>query len=297
MSNEPSRPGDEAPTGAAGDPARPVVPPADAERIAAARDAAASTGDQDLSTPASSGLGSGATEPDATPEPGGGARDQPVAGNEPTTPAGPTAVPGARPVPAADPTAADPVAGGPASQAPEEGTTAAGRGSRSSGRVILIIVLVLLLAGVVVYGLWRLTSGPANAEVGDCVSVTAEGDDPDRNRAQVDTVDCDADKASYKVGKVLDAADATCPEEGLYTEIAPTVGDGYKLCLLPNMVEAACYKPDEGTGFVKTECTGPETIKVTKVIQNSTDLEACPDGAGMAYPEPPVTYCLAPAEM
>lgn len=291
MSNEPSRPADDdAPTGAAGDPAaRPDVPPADAERIAASRDAAASTDERDLASPASSGLGSGpgSTEPDDTaPEPGSAARERPVAGNEPVTPAGPTAVPGARPAPAADPVAE------PASQAPAaNGTGKPGGG----GRKILIGVLVVLLIGIVVYGVRYLTSDPANAEVGDCVSVSAEAD----NRAEVDTLDCSADEASYKVAKVLETTDATCPEDGLYTEIVPaaSVGDGYKLCLLPNMAEGSCYKPDEGTGFVKTGCTGPETIKVVKVIEGSADLEACPDGAGMAYPEPPVTYCLAPAEM
>ncbi|MCE6994171.1 hypothetical protein LZG04_04995 [Saccharothrix sp. S26] len=275
MSNEPSRPADDAPNPGAGDPAaRPVVPPADAERIAASQDAAASASAQEkpLSTPASTGLGSGVGEPDATPEPGAGARDVPVSGNEPVTPAGPTAVPGARPAPAA-----------------ETGRTGGG------GRKVLIGVLVVLLIGLVAYGVRYLTSDAANAEVGDCVSVSAESD----NRADVDTLDCSADRASYKVGKVLDQADATCPEDGLYTEIVPTsgVGDGYKLCLLPNMAEGSCYKPDDGSGFVKTDCVGPETIKVIKVMQGVADLEACPDGAGMAYPEPPVTYCLAPAEM
>ncbi|WP_053718653.1 LppU/SCO3897 family protein [Saccharothrix sp. NRRL B-16348] len=298
MSNEPSRPADDdAPTGAAADPtarpadpsAGPDVPPADAERIAASQDAAASADERQLSTPASSGLGSGSgsAEPDDTaPEPGSGVRERPVAGNEPATPAGPTAVTGARPAPSADPVAS----AEPASQAPAANETGKPGGN---GRKILVGVLVVLLIGVVAYGVRYLTSGAANAEVGDCVSVTAEAD----NRAEVDTLDCSADRASYKVGKVLETTDAGCPEEGLYTEIVPAVGGGYKLCLLPNMAEGACYKPDEGTGFVKTECTGPETIKVTKVIEGSTDLEACPDGAGMAYPEPPVTYCLAPAEL
>ncbi|MFE2750879.1 hypothetical protein ACFXGA_02625 [Actinosynnema sp. NPDC059335] len=308
MSNEPSRPADDVPTG--GDPsARPDVPPADAERIAAAEEAAASAPERRLSSPASSGLASGSPDagPDLTPEPGAGARERPVPGNEPTTPAGPTAVPGARPVPASDPVAApgpvqdespagsasadaDPVAGRQPS-----GASADGGGDRpgagGTGRKVLIAVLVLLLIGIAAYGVYRLT-GDSRAEVGDCVSVTSEGDD----RAKVESHDCASDEASFQVGKLLDAADAACPEEGLYTEIVP-VGDNHKLCLLPNMTEGGCYKPDEGTGFVKTPCTGPETIKVTKVVKGSTDLEACPDGAGMSYPEPAVTYCLEPAEM
>lgn len=287
MSNEPSRPADDVP----GDPSpRPDVPPADARRIAASQDAAASAGEKDLASPASTGLGSGSVEPDATPEPGAAAREQAVPGNEPATPAGPTAVPGARPAPAADPVPSDE----PASWAPAANETGT-PDKPGSGRKILIGVLAVLLIGIVVYGVRDLTSDAAHAEVGDCVSVSAESD----NRAEVDTLDCSADRASYKVGKVLDTTDATCPEDGLYTEIVPAggVGDGYKLCLLPNMAEGSCYKPDDGSGFVKTECVGPETIKVIKVVQGSADLEACPDGAGMAYPEPPVTYCLAPAEM
>ncbi|WP_158848409.1 LppU/SCO3897 family protein [Saccharothrix deserti] len=237
-------------------------------------------------------------EPDEKPQPDAPQPDgaQPEAADKPTKPTTPTEAAGAtEATPAVEQPAQPPQPAGPLS-----GSTAApgepqAKRSGPSSRQILIAVLAVLMAGVVAYGVRQLTSGPANAEVGDCVSVTAETD----NRAEVDTHDCSADKASFKVGKVLDATDATCPEEGLYTEIAPagSVGDGYKLCLLPNMAEGACYKPDEGTGFVKTECTGPETIKVTKVVQGSTDLEACPDGAGMSYPEPPVTYCLAPAEM
>jgi hypothetical protein len=300
MSNEPSRPADDVPTGSTGDPAaRPDVPPADADRIAASRDAAATTGQRDLATPASSGLGSGTTEPDVTPEPGAGARDQAVAGNEPVTPAGPTAVPGARPAPSAEPVASaadEPASDAPAAHEPSSGATPVRSGDGGNGKKILIGVLVVVLIGLVVYGVRYLTSDSANAEAGDCVSLSAETDD----RADVDTLDCSDDKASYQVGKVLDTTDATCPEEGLYTEIVPAggVGDGYKLCLLPNMAEGACYRPDDaGTGFVKTECAGQETFKVTKVVKGSTDLEACPDGAGMAYPEPAVTYCLAPAEM
>ncbi|OKI36135.1 hypothetical protein A6A25_22360 [Saccharothrix sp. CB00851] len=291
MSNEPSRPDDDVPTGAAaGDPAaRPDVPPADADRIAASRDAAESAGEQRLSTPASTGLGSGSTGPDdATPEPGEGARERAVEGNEPVTPAGPTAVTGARPAPSADPVAS----AEPASQAPAANET---RGSGGNGRKVLIALLVLLLIAIVAFGVYFLTRGSANAEVGDCVSVTAEND----NRADVETLDCSADKASYKVGKVLESTDSTCSEDGIYTEIVPAggVGDGYRLCLLPNMVEGACYKADEGSGFVKTGCTGNDTFKVIRVIKDVNDLEACPDGAGMAYPEPPVTYCLGLPEM
>ncbi len=159
-------------------------------------------------------------------------------------------------------------------------------------------VLIGVLAAVVLVGgffaiRYFVTKG-STASAGDCVSVNMQSDE----RADLKTLDCGDDKASYQVGKVLDKADAVCPEEGLYTEVTPASGAaGQKLCLLPNMSEGACYKPDEGTGFVKGACTGPEAIKVTKVIKDSTDLTKCPDSAGMSYPEPAITYCLAPAEL
>ncbi|MEU7529893.1 hypothetical protein AB0A74_29485 [Saccharothrix sp. NPDC042600] len=168
-------------------------------------------------------------------------------------------------------------------------------GGGSKRKLLIGVLAVVVLAAVAVAG-YFVVSERATADAGDCVSI---GRQDENNRADVKTLDCDDNAASYKVGKVLGKSDEACPEEGLYTEVSPaaSVGDGYKLCLLPNMAKGACYKPDEGTGFVKTECTGPETIKVTDVIEGDIDLSRCPDSAGMSYPEPKVTYCLAPAEL
>ncbi|MEU5695778.1 hypothetical protein [Actinosynnema sp. NPDC020468] len=160
---------------------------------------------------------------------------------------------------------------------------------------VLIAVLAVVVVGVGVFAVRYFTSG-TSAQAGDCVSVAEKSGE---TTVDVDTLGCGEDKATYKVGKVLQSSDATCPEEGLYSEVTPasSAGDGYKLCLLPNMTEGACYKPsDTGSDFVKTACSGAETIKVTKVLQGDTDTSKCPEGAGMSYPEPAVTYCLAPAE-
>ncbi|WP_309111784.1 hypothetical protein [Saccharothrix sp.] len=165
----------------------------------------------------------------------------------------------------------------------------------SKRKLLIGALAVVVLAAVAVAGYFVL-SERSTADAGDCVSI---GRQDENNRADVKTLDCDDNEASYKVGKVLGSSDEACPEEGLYTEVSPAagVGDGYKLCLLPNMAKGACYKPDDGTGFVKTDCKGPETIKVTDVIEGDVDLSRCPDSAGMSYPEPKVTYCLAPAEL
>jgi hypothetical protein len=113
------------------------------------------------------------------------------------------------------------------------------------------------------------------------------------------TVDCGADNAVLKVGKRLDNDTDTCPAEGFYQPY-PAEGkpnEGFRLCLMPNLAEGACYKLDEtGDNYIKGECKGLDTLKVVKVINGSDDTGACPDGAGESYPEPKLTYCFAPAE-
>ncbi|GAA1343634.1 LppU/SCO3897 family protein [Saccharothrix algeriensis] len=175
----------------------------------------------------------------------------------------------------------------------EERDEPAKAGNRAKPVLFGVLALVLIVAGF--FAVRYFVTNNATAAAGDCVSLTEQSDD----RADVKTLDCDDDKASYQVGKVLDNAEAVCPEEGLYTEVSPSssVGDGYKLCLLPNMAEGACYVSDDGMGFVKGDCTSPDALKVTQVIKGSNDLGRCPDSAGMAYPEPAVTYCVAPADL
>lgn len=154
--------------------------------------------------------------------------------------------------------------------------------------IAAVAVVVLAIAGYAVYAL----TGSGTA-AGECVRITgADGD-----KLAVTPDDCGADLANFRVGKVVDGADAPCPEEGVYTEAR---GSGSStLCLLPNMVEGACYGPDDRGfgGLVRSGCTGEATIKVTKVIEGSTDTSGCPDGAGMSYPEPPITFCVVPADL
>lgn len=176
----------------------------------------------------------------------------------------------------------------PATQLPPEKKGGAAK------RVVVSILAFLVVAGGI-YAVKYFMSDAANAKAGECVSISQEGGD----KVNVDGVDCGDQKATYKVGKVLETDTGTCPEGGVYDEVTPasSVGSGYKLCLMPNFVEGACYTPDEtGAVFNKTECKGADSIKIAKVINGSTDTAECPEGAGMAYPEPAVTFCLAPAE-
>lgn len=164
-------------------------------------------------------------------------------------------------------------------------------------RPLVIAVLAVVAVAAIGFAVFMVVRDGGSLAAGDCASV--EGGTSQAEAKPVATAaDCGDAKAGYKVGKVVDGVDAACPEEGLYTEALPESGSTQTLCLLPNMVEGACYAPDErGDGFLKSECAGGDAIKVTKVVEGSTDTTQCPDGAGMSYPEPAVTYCLEPAEM
>ncbi|MBW4718958.1 LppU/SCO3897 family protein [Saccharothrix obliqua] len=271
----------------------------DTDASAAARSAAGGAAAQpDAGAPAAQSAAGGAAQPDAgapaaTPSAAGSAATQ----SDPSSPAaGSPAV--AQPDGTAQPGAAASATG--AGQRylvnPDEDTEAEpARDAGGAGKKAVLVLLAIVVAVGGFFGIRYFVTNNAAASAGDCVSLSGQNND----RADVQTLDCGDDKASFKVGKVLDQAESMCPEEGLYTEVSPTssVGDGYKLCLLPNMVEGACYKPDEGVGFAKGECVGTDAFKVTKVINDSTDLAQCPDSAGMSYPEPAITYCLAPAEL
>jgi hypothetical protein len=153
--------------------------------------------------------------------------------------------------------------------------------------VLLIAALAVVAAAAV--GYVQFAGGP-QAKAGECLSGT-----PD-----LATTGCTADNARFKVGKVLAETSATCPGgDDEYIQVTPSSGG--KLCLLPNLVEGACYQPaanDDSWG--RSACAGDETIKVAKVIPAAGDDTECPDAGddliSIVYPEPPTTYCLAPVQ-
>jgi hypothetical protein len=178
-------------------------------------------------------------------------------------------------------------------QAPETQLPPEKKGGGVKRIVVSVLALIVIVGGG--FAVRYFLSDAANAKAGECVSVAQQSGD----KVDVKSIDCGEDKATYKVGKVLDNATGTCPDGGVYDEVTPatSVGSGYKLCLMPNFVEGSCYTPDQtGAVFNKAACSGAETIKVAKVINGSSDTAECPEGAGMSYPEPAVTFCLAPAE-
>lgn len=156
---------------------------------------------------------------------------------------------------------------------------------------VLVIAALAVVAGAAVAYV-NFAGGP-QAKAGECVAVT--------NGTEVMSTGCTAENARFKVGRVLPDTGANCPaNDDEYVQVVPSAGGG-KLCLLPNLVEGACYQPaDNEDSWGRSACTGEETIKVTKVIAAAGDDAACPDGGddlvSIVYPEPPTTYCLAPVQ-
>jgi hypothetical protein len=156
--------------------------------------------------------------------------------------------------------------------------------------VLIIAALAVVAATALVFV--KFSGGP-QAKAGECVTVTGSAD--------VASTGCTAENAKFKVGKVLADSGGTCPAgDDEYVQVVPSSGGG-KLCLLPNLVEGACYQPaDSDDSWGKSACTGEDTVKVTKVLTAAGGDAECPDGGedliSIVYPEPPTTYCLSPVQ-
>ncbi|MEU0880927.1 hypothetical protein ABZ345_20165 [Lentzea sp. NPDC005914] len=158
--------------------------------------------------------------------------------------------------------------------------------------VLVIALAAFVVAAAAGFVFVKFAGGP-RAKAGECVALANRSD----NRADVSSAGCATGDVRFKVGKVLADAAAGCPAgDDEYVQVVPNSGGG-KLCLLPNLAEGACYRPaDDEDSWVKAECAGEETVKVTKVISSAGDAVECPDGensASIVYAEPPTTYCLA----
>ncbi|HEY8374371.1 MAG TPA: hypothetical protein VIL00_16675 [Pseudonocardiaceae bacterium] len=131
-------------------------------------------------------------------------------------------------------------------------------------------------------------------QVGDCANLVG-----DMTSATLTIHPCDSVEAKLKVAVVFDTTSATCPNED-YSEYYETrlVGPEFKVCLIPNLIEGACYTVDgagdKDTDLRKVSCEDESArLRVSRVAEGEVDEGICGEGAhGAAYPEPPVTYCL-----
>lgn len=142
--------------------------------------------------------------------------------------------------------------------------------------------LAVVVAGALAFTVFG--GSPDSSDAGGCGSIerVAKG-------AQYRALDCGSDQANVRVAKVVDEA-SQCPEGGApYTAFTRSS----TLCLIPNFVEGACYHGDRGTGIRKVDCTAEKAIRVVRAGPEQGD---CADGQTLTYPEPVVTFCLAPAD-
>lgn len=147
--------------------------------------------------------------------------------------------------------------------------------------IALVAALVLAAAG---FGAYKLFFAKDTAAPGECASVAGTDD-----TAKLTIVDCGEKSATFKVALKKDKNETSCPE-GAYRELRD---EKNLICLMPNFIAGNCYESDDANqGFKIGSCENPESIKITQVINDSTDPSGCPDGNGLGYPEPKTVFCI-----
>ncbi|MGQ0837035.1 LppU/SCO3897 family protein [Actinokineospora sp.] len=167
-------------------------------------------------------------------------------------------------------------------QTPDESPVATAK-PRKLMPVWLIALVAVLIAGGGFLVYRYVLADPSYAE-GECAAVTGVDD-----TAKVDLVDCGDESATFKIATKKDADELGCPE-GAYRELRNTDN---LLCLMPNFAAGKCYEADDANqSFRVTGCESTEAIKITEVIEGSTDPTPCPGSNGLGYPEPPLVFCI-----
>ncbi|GLZ32747.1 hypothetical protein Lesp02_49350 [Lentzea sp. NBRC 105346] len=161
------------------------------------------------------------------------------------------------------------------------------------GRLLGCGLGLVVVVGLIIFGITQWGTGPGSAKAGDCIKVNSAK----INDADVEKIDCNSSEAAFKVAKNLDSSTDKCPT-GDYAEFRSSGrrSNGYKLCLMLNAKEGDCFK-EEGSivagKTTKVTCSSSATYKVTKVV-STVDKDACADGEEYStYSEPATTLCLA----
>ncbi|RKT52295.1 LppU/SCO3897 family protein [Saccharothrix australiensis] len=144
-------------------------------------------------------------------------------------------------------------------------------------KLVWVIGAAVVVLGGVVPGA---VGGGAQPAPGECASVSRQAE-----LARYEPLPCAAEEANVKVAKVV-AETEPCPRGGSpYT----TYTSSARVCLIPNFVEGVCYRHDRQSGMRRVDCATTESLKVRKVARGAAE---CGDDRKVAYPEPPVTFCL-----
>lgn len=147
-----------------------------------------------------------------------------------------------------------------------------------------VAAVLAVLLGAAAFLVYQAVKPGATAASGECVAVSGTDD-----AAKAEIVDCGADDAGFTLASTRGLDEVGCPE-GSYREIRT---GSELLCLMPNFIAGNCYVPDEpNAGFVVGDCGSELAIRISEVIEGTTDPSGCPDGSGLGYPEPPVVFCI-----
>jgi hypothetical protein len=180
---------------------------------------------------------------------------------------------------------------------------------KKTGLVLVIVVIALLLIGGGVAGIYLLRKDDTSAaskttqssesvpaspapDPGVCIKFTS----PTLTNPEVAELGCDDPEAAYKVAKRLDKASGSCPSDDYDSYRETGVGEGYKLCLMINGQEGACFDDLDSTSLpTKRADCATAGFKVIKAVDGEADESACPTDdtvASLTYPEPPNTVCV-----
>ena len=161
--------------------------------------------------------------------------------------------------------------------------------------VVVVLAAAGVLAGIGTAGRMLDRTATQSAALGDCVVVTASGD-----QVQTRPAACTEDP-SYTVGAMA-SFDGSCPSTEYQHFPGPAADrDTAALCLVPNLVADHCYWLGLPIGtLTRADCAAPRDdagllVKITQKL-DVRNQRACPTADGQhawPYPEPARTYCTA----
>ena len=187
-----------------------------------------------------------------------------------------------------------------AGQHPGQPMGAPGRPKRSAFQNFKLVLSVIIVVVIVGFTAWNWYSGQQRDKaltVGQCVHITGERDD-----AEVEAADCDADASKQVVLRVVEKHDgaATC-DDGMivYSETSRRRRTGTErtdktVCLAEVLNEGKYYKADDSisSGLREVKSAEEATFKVSKV-HDAADASCGAEEEAISYPKWPRTYCLA----
>jgi hypothetical protein len=125
-----------------------------------------------------------------------------------------------------------------------------------------------------------------DAQPGDCIKVNVASS----TNADIETVDCAAPEAVYKVGTREEDSAGDCPNDQYvqYTEEGQLM-----LCLQLNVRDGECLEVSV-TEDKRADCASPAATHKVVGVFDVDDETQCPDTASevITYPQPALTICL-----